>query len=360
MSPRANMLSAFTPQGGTPPLYVPDLTLWYNWHQSKGTLPEPWTSYSLPQIAQALDVPIWLVTSPWRLETPGIDISTTEDTTAKIVRYETPAGSLSARWAVGPDRDWWQTEHLVKTPQDLGAALALVQARSYVLDAHQLAPLEDEVGDAGVLAIQIPRRPYSDLLHDFLGWGEGLFLLGEPAVPEILATLEAKLHRLVQEVARLPGQVIFSRDNLDGQFISPRAFGQHLAASYRGTADLLHEHGKRLLVHVGGPIRHLLAPLAQAGVDGIEGVAGPPQGDVSLSEARETASPHLTLWGGIPQDWLLPTHDRRAFEKAVTQAAHEAADDGRMILGVADKVPIDAELDRLRDIPSLVAQQSVR
>jgi hypothetical protein len=244
---------------------------------------------------------------------------------------------MVARWTLGPDDDWWQTEYPVKTKADLAAALELVQARSYVLDGDDLARLEATVGEEGILAIEIPRRPYSDLLHEFLGWSEGLFLVDE-----------------------LPGHVVLSPDNLDGQFIPPPTFQAYLADSYRLTADVLHQRNKHLLVHVGGPIRHLLTPLAEAGVDGIEGIAGPPQGDVSLAQAREIAGPDVTLWGGIPQDFLPDTHDRGRFEAAVMQAAQEAKGDSRMILGVADRVPVDAELSRLEAISSLATGSASR
>jgi hypothetical protein len=211
------------------------------------------------------------------------------------------------------------------------------------------------VGEDGVLALEIPRRPYSDLLHDYLGWGEGLLLLGESLVAEILAALEGALQRLVEQAARLPGQIVFSPDNLDGQFISPMAFERHLAASYKRTTEVVHRQGKHLLVHVGGPIRRLLAPLAAVGVDGVEGVAGAPQSDATLAEARALAGPTFTLWGGIPQDLLLSTYDRRAFDAAVECAAREASGDARAILGVADRVPIDADLDRLQAIVSWIS-----
>jgi hypothetical protein len=356
MSLQADILSRFSdPPGGQRTLYLPDLTLWYRWHHSRGTLPERWADHSLPQIARAIGVPAWLVVRPWRVETPGVRVETTEQDEERITRWETSAGTLTARWTLGPDGDWWQAEHLVKGEADLPAAVELAQARSYVLDPSELASLQAEVGEDGVVALEIPRRPYSDLLHDFLGWGEGLFLLGEPAVADILAALEAALARLVEQVARLPPlsgvrqgqQIVFSPDNLDGQFISPMAFQQHLAASYRRTAETVHAQGKHLLVHVGGPARYLLAPLAAAGVDGVEGIAGPPQGDASLAEARALAGPAFTLWGGIPQDFLLETYDRGAFEAAVERAAREASGDPRAILGVADRVPVDADVDRL-------------
>jgi hypothetical protein len=356
MTLKAEILSRFAGEATEPLLYLPDLTLWYDWHHSRDTLPDRWKQYSLPQVARALDVPVWWVARPWRVESSGVKILTTQQKGERVIRSETFAGTLVARWTLGPDGAWWQTEYPVKTREDLGAALELVNARSYILDSTGLARLEAMIGDDGILAIEIPRRPYSDLLHELLGWSEGLVLLNEPTIQEIIGVLETKLQRLVQEVAGLPARIILSPDNLDGQFISPAVFKTNLADSYRLSAEVLHQYGQRLLVHVGGPIRHLLTPMTEVGVDGVEGVAGPPQGDVSLAQAREIVGRRLVLWGGIPQDFLLDMRDRQEFEATVIKAVREARGDSRMILGVADRVPVDADLSRLEAIPALVEQ----
>lgn len=354
---KEKILARFSGEADGRPLYMPDLTLWYDWHRSRDTLPNKWKGHNLPQVARAMGAPVWWVARPWRVQTPGVEIATTREDGERIVRSRTSAGTLVARWTLmGSNGDWWQTDYPVKSKEDLAAALELVDARTYVLNASKLAQMEAMVGDDGVLAVEIPRRPYSDVLHELLGWSEGLLLLGEPEVEEIISILESKLQHLVREIAELAGQVVLAPDNLDGQFIPPGAFKAHMADSYRVTTEALHQHGKYLVVHVGGPVRHLLAPLAEAGVDGIEGVCGPPQGDVTLAEAREIPGPALTLWGGIPQDFVHDTHDREEFETAVVSAAQEAAGDGRMILGVADRVPVDADLDRLEAIPDLIGR----
>ncbi len=356
MTYRAEILARFTGEGSGDVLYLPDLTLWYAWHNSRGTLPEKWEGSPLTQIAREMNVPTWLAMAPYQVETPGVEIVTTEQDGERIVHTQTKAGALVARWTLGPDGDWWQVEYPVKSADDLEAVLELAQARTYVLQATELQRLEKSVGEDGIVAIEIPRRPYSDLLHEFLGWGEGLFLLSDPRVEKINEVLDAKVQHFVQEVVELPGTLVLSPDNLDGQFVTPRAFRQYLAASYARTADLLLKHGKRLVVHIGGPIRHLLAPLAEAGVNGVEGIAGAPQGDVTLTQAREVAGAQITLWGGIPQDFFLDTHDWDEFEAAVIDAARDVRKDNRMILGVADRVPVNSELGRLEAIPELMGK----
>jgi hypothetical protein len=356
MTLKTEILSRFSGEADNQLLYVPDLTLWYDWHRKKDTMPGKWKNYSLPQIARDMGVPIWLTVRPWQIETPGVEITTTENETERVVRVESAYGVLVWRWVIGPDGAWWQTEYPVKTPDNLLTVVELVKARTYVLDSKKLTQLEAEVGDDGILAIEIPRRPYSDLLHEFLGWGDGLMLLSEPAIAEINAVLETKLQAFMQEIAQLPGHIIFSPDNLDGQFISPPVLQEYLVSSYRLTADVLHEHDKYLLVHVGGPIKHLLSHLATTGVDGLEGIAGLPQSNASLTAARELTGSNMILWGGIPQDLLLETYEEQEFETVVKEVVQDVIPDNRMILGVADRVPVEAELSRLEAIPKLVEQ----
>ncbi len=353
---KTEILARFSDGADKSPLYLPDLSLWYNWHRKRNSLPAGWQGYSLPQVARAMGVPIWLPVQPWRVETPGLEVTTTEQDEERVVQVQTSKGLLVARWVVGPDGDWWQTEYPVKTEADLAAVLEWIEARTYRLDRTTLAELEAEVGEEGVLALELPRQPYSDILHQLLGWSEGLIFLGEPAIPEINTMLETKLRQLVNEIARLPGQIVLSPDNLDGQFISPPAFQEYMAEGYRQTAQMLHQHNKKLVVHVGGPIQHILSGLAEAGVDGIEGISGPPQSDLTLSEARKITGPNLTLWGGLSQDFLLNQHDRPTFEAEVNRAVQEATGDGRIILGIADRVPVEAELDRLTAMAQLIEQ----
>jgi len=358
MTPKAEILARFAGRGDDRPFYLPDLTLWYDWHRTRDSFPEGWQGDSLIEVSRAMGLPIWQPVRPWRVEHPGLTISRTEEKNERVIKTETAKGTLIARWIVGPDGDWWQAEYPVKSEEDLAAALEVAGARTYGLDTSELARLDEAIGEDGVLVLELPRRPYSDILHEFLGWSEGLMFLGEPAIPEINALLETKLQKLVDEMAGLPGQIVLSPDNLDGQFVTPPAFSQFLSGSYRRTTEVLHRSGKQLVVHIGGPIRHILASLAEVGVDAVEGLAGPPQSDLSLTEARALAGPDLILWGGISQDYLLDMHEPPAFEAAVRQAVQEVTGDQRMILGIADRVPVDADYSRLEAIPDLIAQAS--
>ena len=357
MTLRNDILARFTGTGGATPLFLPDLTLWHKWHHELGTLPAGWRDASLPQAARHLNSPIWAVARPWQAVTPGVATTSEESVDERVIRHETAFGMLTTRFTRGPDGDWWLTEYPLKSVDDLKAARALIEARSYTIDTSDLAALREDVGEGGSIALELPMRPYSEMLHAFVGWSEGLMLFagdGRPALLEMLAILEDKVQGLVEQVAALPGDLLLSPDNLDGQYISPRVFRDHFAGSYRRTIEAAHRQGKPLVVHVGGPIRRILPLLAEAGIDGVEGIAGPPQSDATLAEARQLAGPGVTLWGGVPQDLLQDIHEQEEFQAGIAEALRQAVGDSRMILGVANRVPVDAEFARLQALPGLL------
>lgn len=329
--------------------FVPDLTLWHRWHSAHGTLPEAWKGMGIAEISHALGVPAWLVARPWRLEHEGASAETTETGTERVTRWTAGSRMLQAKWERGPDGDWWQAEYPVKSADDLDAALAVVQARRYAADEAALAAVRSTAGSGDFLALELPMRPYSELFHNFLGWSEGLMILLEQpeAVQRLLDALERLLQDFVGRVATAPAGLLLSPDNLDGSFIPPAAFEEHLAPSYRRTCGTLHAAGKRLVVHVGGMCRGLLPGLAGAGVDAVEGVCGAPQSDASIAEARALSGPGVTLWGGVAQDLLLPTTGGEVFERGARAALAEARANGPAMLGVADRVPAGAVPDRL-------------
>ena len=119
MTFKSEILARFNGEASSQPFYLPDLTLWYDWHAKKETLPAPWYQATLAQITHDLGVPTWLTVRPWSIETPGIDISITELEKERIVRIEASSGVLESRWTIGPDGAWWQTEYPVKNPADL-------------------------------------------------------------------------------------------------------------------------------------------------------------------------------------------------------------------------------------------------
>jgi len=345
------LLAPFNTKTSGKPLFIPDLGLWYAWHKKRGTLPEAHRESSLATIASALNCPAWTVRTPWRLDYEGIEVIREKSDTRRRIKYKTRFRTLTEEWSLGPDGDWWQTEYPVKDEEDLDAAGEIIKAMQYRLETSD-AP---EAGSCrGIIeAVQVPKTPYSDMLHTMLGWSDGLMLMmaEEERLTELLEVMEDKRHALIQQLAEQYSHAVFlAPDNLDGQFISPASFESHLEPSYRKTCEMLHARGKYLLVHIGGLSRHLLPLLAGCGIDALSGISGPPQSDAALPEARKAAGPDITLWGGIPQDYVMPMVEKALLIESIEAAKAFAAVDNRTLIGIADHVPVDADFSRLKEI----------
>ena len=348
------------------PSFLPDLTLWYTRNLERDSLPAAWQGWSLQDICRDLGVGAWLVQKPWRIEYDGIIHTEEQDGASRIRRWESSGGVLKARWILGPDGDWWQSEYPVKTAEDLPLVAEVVRARRYVVEKNPIKEAYAEGGMAGddlYPVIELPMRPWSELLHSYIGWAEGLMIAFDESerLGDLSDVLEDKYALLLKELVEFPQTIFLSPDNLDGNFISPGIFEEQLSAGYTRTAEFLHSWEKRLVVHIGGYSRSLLPALADCGVDCVEGVCGPPQGDASIPESRALCGNKLTLWGGLAQDWLLPSCTEDEFRAACDSALADVQADSRAVLGVAgkqaekravlgiaDRVPADAVIERLR------------
>jgi hypothetical protein len=345
------LLAQFKGQAPSHPLFMPDLGLWFEWHSKRGTLPEAYKGSSLADVASALNCPAWTVHTPWQLEHDGVDVIREKSETQRVVKYRTKSKVLSEAWSLGPDGDWWQTEYPVKDEDDLDAAEEIVQAMRYRLDSSKQLKAESNLRVIEV--IQLPKTPYSDMLHTMLGWSDGLMMMmtEEDRLTELLEVMEEKRNGLIEKLAaEFSGSIFLAPDNLDGQFISPAAFKKYLQPTYQKTCETLDGRDNYLWVHIGGISKHLLPLLADSGIDGLAGISGPPQSDATLPDARKTTGPNITLWGGIPQDYVMPQHDLSVLIESVETAKAFAVTDNRTIIGVADHVPVEAEFERIKEI----------
>ena len=344
------------------PRFLPDLTYWYSWHFSHDTLPGPWRNKDLSSICRELGVSEWRIVRPWRIELPGIEVERHQGAEEKTVTWKTGSGTLRARWILGPDGDWWQAEYPVKTARGprRGAGdreRAKVHRRAFAnhgsrgrrRSAHRGAgaAAKPPAGDLSCIPGLVGR---ADALPGGARQRQGARgdpgrQGAEPSQPWLPACRAA--------CAILP-------DNLDGRFITPDTFADSLAPLYSFAAATPPRGRKRAGRPRRRPDSSPADGLAGCGVDCAEGVCGAPQGDSTLAEARAACGPGMTLWGGIAQDVLLETSTRDEFQAAARTAFADAARDPGAVVGVADRVPVDAVPERLAELARLARESGPR
>jgi hypothetical protein len=220
-----------------------------------------------------------------------------------IVRtYDTRRGRLTERL-----RYVWTNSTLVQevfaldeTPDPLGALEELMRARRWRFRAERYAQEQARVGDDGLL---VTGELFSPLkaLHLLAGAVNATYLIAdeEARVQELLALHEAAQLDLVRQMAAAGAPAMMAMDNLDTAFHTPAYVEKFSASFYEKASSIAHDFGSTFFIHACGRQRANLSLVDSLGVDGLEGVAFPPLGDVELDEALRLTSDRFLITGGI-------------------------------------------------------------
>jgi uroporphyrinogen-III decarboxylase len=94
-------------------------------------------------------------------------------------------------------------------------------------------------------------------------------------------------------------KAVMAMDNLDTMFHPPDYVQDYSASFYEKASAICHAHGAKFFIHACGNQKENLPLIASCGVDGLEGVAFPPFGNVELDEAMRLTPDHFIITGGI-------------------------------------------------------------
>ena len=184
--------------------------------------------------------------------------------------------------------------------RQLDAYAAIVYGRRWRFDEAVYQREQARVGDDGIVFVGELCSPLK-MLHLDLGPEATTFLLMDRPreAAELLKTHEAAQLDLVRQIAAVGAPAMISMDNLDTMFHPPRYVEQYSASFYEQASRIAHEHASTFFIHACGKQRANLKLIASLGVDGLEGVAFPPLGDVELDEALELTGENFLITGGI-------------------------------------------------------------
>ena len=184
-----DILKRLKGEAGASPVFLPDLRIWHAWHSERRTLPLSNPKATFSETCRELGVPAWLPVKVWKSESENAVVATIDSTDERSRSITAGGRTLTSRWSIGPDGDWWQTEYPAKTAEDLKVILNYVEGRRLVADTSELDSLARDVGSEGLVALELPSQPFAWLMLEILGWSEGLMLLMD-AMDTVAAIVE--------------------------------------------------------------------------------------------------------------------------------------------------------------------------
>ncbi len=216
--------------------------------------------------------------------------------------YTTSRGRLTERLRyVMAESTLVQEEFLVKDfEKDFATYREIIAGRRYSFRPEKWKSEVDAVGEDGML---IAGEVYSPLkmFHIHLGAVNSVYALTDfPDESKVLLNLhEEQMLKLIKELCAQGVPAIMSMDNLDAAFHPPRYVEKYSASFYERASSICHQNNSTFFIHACGQQRDNLKLISSLGVDGLEGVAYPPLGDIELEEAMEISGDSFIITGGI-------------------------------------------------------------
>lgn len=139
------------------------------------------------------------------------------------------------------------------------------------------------------------------------------FLMEEPEFAQSLLRLhETAQLDVIRQCVSKGVKALMAMDNLDTMFHPPDYVREYSSSFYRKASEICHAYEAKFFIHACGNQTENLSLIASYGVDGLEGVAFPPLGNVELDEAMQLTPEHFIITGGIS---AMETRDLKSKEE---------------------------------------------
>ncbi len=249
------------------------------------------------------------------------------------------------------------TKYYVTEPSQLALVREMFARRQWSANPSPDGPLTTMGGD-GLPICGMIRSPLPALLADWVGVQGTIFLMAD-APEEVEATLEVidrSNDGYFDHLSNTAAPLCHFADNLSADVIG--GYWDSLCAEYyRRRVAQVHAAGKFCVSHLDGATRGLIARLAASGLDGIESLTPQPVGDITMEEMSRLMEPHdCVFWGGLPGAMFAHPWHWDALREMIDGLFRLHRSGRRVVVGSADQVPPDANLENVRKVGEYLAE----
>ena len=351
---------------GNPPdriPWIPRIDLWYRARSLAGDLPLPWKERSLEEVEKELfGATPARGGSIFRTYFKDVEIKTSREGDSEITEYITPIGT--ARTAQRTSKELKSMglpgrveEELLKGPHDYKVWEYVVEHTYWEPTFDLYSEYDEQIGADGFPMVAIGDVPFHEFVQRLAGYNTGFFQLADyqDEVEHLLNTMyEVQKERMWPIVLNSPAKLFLQGHHLSSQFTPPAFFEKYITPYCQEFYPLLHEAGKHVAMHADNDTSQIADHLMSAGWDMLECFVTAPMVPMTLERARQEWGTRMILWGGIPSAILAPSYPLDSFKEYVRQVFNTIGAGDAFILGVADNVMPDSDIDRVRWVSDFV------
>jgi uroporphyrinogen-III decarboxylase len=254
--------------------------------------------------------------------------------------------------------------HYIKQPADLEVIRYIWEHRTISPNYEEFEIVDRLWGEAGVAFCLGPlcTAHLQTLISRWAGIETTVSLLLEAPtqLENTLELLQATDDEIFEVIANSPAKVVEFADNVDGNLTGKNLLRKYVLPYWSKRVSQLQSKGKLVGVHNDGRVRHALPVIIEAGFDFVEAVTPAPVGDLTLEEIKKRTEGKIAVIGGLPGALFSPLYSHEYFEGFVRKALSIFPAGESFVLGVADQVPPDGELSRVRLVREILEEESQR
>ena len=194
-----------------------------------------------------------------------------------------------------------QTKFLVNDyVKDYEVFRHFLENRRWELNIDKFNSISRSVGENGLVIAGEFFSPLK-MLHLAMGPVNTVYFLMEypEKARELVLLHEMAQLKCIEQTVKKGVRVVMAMDNLDTMFHPPDYVEEYSSSFYKKASEICHSKGALFFIHACGQQKDNLKLISSYGVDGLEGVASPPLGDVMLDEAMRCTQEDFIITGGI-------------------------------------------------------------
>ncbi len=210
----------------------------------------------------------------------------------KDVRWITDIGELH-EWSV----DGWVREYMIKSPNDYKIMKRALQEAKFTPTNKYFDESEQALGDSGITIghlgqyedVGYRRTPLQVIQIDLAGLEQFSFDISMESseLLDLLEMMNEQFLELFKCVAKTKARHIKLWENLSIETIGTDLFRKYLVPVYDKIAKILEDSGQQLHCHYDGKLQPIADDIGRLDFYGIDSLTPPPEGDMSITEARQ-------------------------------------------------------------------------